>query len=308
MNLYAILHFIFWVMFGIGIILVSNNAIYNNKRKNILTKFNKNEDIGESNFDLFLDKFSFIVKQEKEYSRIIKIIQDKHNPRYYTRLSLLCAILGVTFSLYMNNLYILFPLVIVTFQVPSLILEIKLNTQLKKYDKQISFFLQRFITEYTTIGNVTNALIKVLDKLEKPLKPQIEILINELNSGIPPEKAFQSLSDRSSNKNLLIFSQLMIMHHSLGSNFVEEISKTIQNMRDESMMKEENSTELSMIRLANILLNLSIPFFYIAVKYLNPQDTLVFTNTSDGKKIILFVVCTSMFSLIMGNKMSKIKI
>lgn len=308
MNIQALLHLFFWVLLGIGIMLFVNSKHQIDKRKNILSRLTKKEVLDRSGFDRFLDRFEFIKKQEEQYTKTIKMIQDKHPARYYTKLSIFCVLLGIGFSLYMNNLYIVLPLTIVTYQAPGLWLEIKLNSRLKKYDKQILSFLQSFITEYTTIKNVHNTLVKVLDTLETPLKPQIELLVNELNSGITPEEAFQGLSDRSSNKNLLIFSQLMIMHYKYGSQFIDEVSKTIQNIRDESMMKEENATELSMVRMANIVLNLSTPIFYIVVKYINPQDSLVYTTTSDGKKIILFVVCTSLFSLIMGNRMSKIKL
>ena len=71
------------------------------------------------------------------------------------------------------------------------------------------------------------------------------------------------------------------------------------------ILLEANTTELSSMRLINIVMNALVPVVYISNRFINPTDAKIFVETGVGKGIIFGVVIACSISLYLGKKITE---
>lgn len=290
-----------------GILMVVYGVLSENieRRKNILHKINSKLDIYKGALDQVLDSIDFIVKKERELDKRMAVLDVKYTARTLTKLKLLGVLIAVLISIHLHNFLAFFPLLLICISLPENYVEAKINNKLKLFDDQVLEAFQIFITDYTTTKSVQKTLNNICPKLKYPLRREFELLARKLNAGMNVEECFLSFAERTQNKWIMIFSQLMITYFRNGGDFTPHLLNITHNITSERILKEQNNTELSLLRTLNILMNALIPIAYISNYYINPQNASVFITTTGGRIVIFIVLMASLLSLYLGKKITE---
>ena len=300
---YNITHIMFLLT---GILMISYSAVGRKieRSKSIISgRARRNQRVGF--LDELLDKSEFIRKHEAEFSKQASVLDIEHDARRYTKIKIYSGLAGVALSIYLRNIYIAIPLAIIGINIPTTIIEMRLKKRIALFNDQILEAFQIFITEYTTTRSVQKTIVEICPKLKNPLRKEFERLGRKLNSGEPVEESFLEFAERTQNKWTLIFAQMMITYFRNGGDFTEQLLNITKNITDEKILLEANTTELSSMRLINIVMNALVPVVYISNRFINPTDAKIFVETGVGKGIIFGVVIACSISLYLGKKITE---
>lgn len=294
-----------YIFFVLGVLLVCYGILGGiiERRNTILARVTEKR-IYKGLLDATLDRISFVVRAEVELDKKIAVLGVEYNARTLTKARLLGAIIGLFFSVLLQNLYIVPILLIIGGSLPVTIMEMKAHKRMRVYNNQILEALQIFITEFTTIQSVQKTIVDICPKLKDPLRKEFELLARRLNSGINADEAFLAFANRTQNKWTMIFSQMMITYFRNGGDFTPHLLNITRSITDEKVLAEQNHTELSSLRLVNLAMNALVPVVFGINWVINPDTATVFTETDAGRLIILFVVIGSFISLYFGKKIT----
>lgn len=289
---------VFFIFYGLYLKKIQN-------KNSILSSVNNSRNFYKGFIDNVLDKIPFLVKEEEKTNKYMITISDKINVRTFTKIKLFGILLSFGIAIYFKNLLSFVPLVMIFWNLPNFLFEFIANKRMRHFEDQFIDALQIFITDFTTIKSVRKSLTNITPQLKNPLKEEFERLNRELNSGESIEKSFVSFAERTKNKWVLVFSQLMITYFRIGGDITEQVMNITKRINAEKINDEENTTELSMLRMLNIVLNMLVPVIYGISMWLNPEDTAVFINTAQGQLVILAVLCSCVLSLWIGKKITQ---
>ncbi len=293
-----------FVLFGLLLISISIVGRAIEKRKNIITRLTEKRK-GVGFIDRLLDKINFIQKYEEEFRKKIAVLDMDYNVRLFTKIKILCGLIGVLISIYLRNVFVTIPLVLICINIPTTFIDMRVKKRLALYNDQILEAFQIFITEYTTTRSVQKTIVNICPKLKNPLRKEFERLGRKLNSGEPVEECFTEFAERTQNKWTLIFAQMMIIYFRNGGDFTEQLLNITKNITSEKILTEANMTELSSMRIINIAMNALVPVVYISNKFINPDDAKVFVETPLGRMIMFGVVMACSISLYLGKKITE---
>lgn len=294
-----------FVLLGILLVLFGILNARAQRKKSVLGELLKQNRQAKKNIvDKLLDRIPYIVEKERKLDAQISVLNVKYKARVFTLLELLGVVLAVIVSIYLKNVLIVVPMAIIGFIVPVSFVEIKIRKKFKMFDDQILEAFQLFITEYTTIGNVQKTITNICPKIKYPLRNEFERLGRKLNSGEPVEECFLDFAHRTNNTWTMVFAQMMITYFRTGGDFVPHLYSITENINNEKLLAEQNSTELSSLRIVNMVLNALVPVAFVISRVINPEDTKVFTTTFAGKAIIFGVVIGCLISLVVGKKIT----
>lgn len=293
-----------FVLLGIIMIVYGILGARIDRKKTILHRFSKKAE-GKSFLDDWLDVIKFVRKSEEKIDLQLSILDMKVSGRTFTKLKLAAAFVGIAFSLYMKNWMIIVPMILISIQFPLMVVDLRVKRRLKVFNDQVLEAFQVFITDYTTSQSVQKTLINIIPKLRDPLKKEFERLSRNLHSGVPIEEAFMEFAERTQNKWVMIFSQMIITYYRQGGDFAEHLMKITRSITGEKILEEQNSTELASVSILNYVLNALVPIAYIMNRWMNPQDAAIFTETSSGRMIIFGITISTLISLMMGKKIMK---
>ncbi len=296
--------FIVFLLLGILMIVYSQVGKSIERRKNIIAERRSGKKQKVGFLDQILDKSEFMRRYEDQFRKRVSVLDIEYDARKYTKLKLYSGLAGILVAIYLKNIYVVIPLILIGTSIPTAIIEMKIKKRVSLFNDQILEAFQMFITEYTTTRSVQRTIVDIGPKLKNPLRKEFERLARKLNSGEPVEECFVEFAERTQNKWTLIFAQLMITYFRNGGDFTEQLLNITKSITNEKILDETNSTELSSMRIINIAMNALVPIAYISNKFINPQDANVFVETGIGKTIMFCVVIACSISLYIGKKIT----
>lgn len=299
-----IITIVVFIILGILFILFGIVGDILRKKKNILIIPEKRSATDKDLLDRILDRIDFVVKREEEIDKKIAIL-DANDARTLTKFELLGMFIGILISIYLRNVLVVVPLTILCTNIPFACIEARINRKLKQLNDQVLEAFQLFITEYTTTRSVQKTITEICPKLKYPLRKEFELLARKLNSGVSIEEAFLSFAERTQNKWIMVFSQLMITYFRNGGDFIPHLLNITEYITSEKILAEQNITELSSLRWLNIGMNILVPIAYISNMFINPENARVFIETPQGRILMFFIVMSSMLSLYLGKKITR---
>lgn len=295
---------IVFVILGILMVLYGIMGDMVEKRKSILKRVS-DQPFYKGVLDQILDSIDFIIEREKRLDKKMAVLDVKYTARTLTKLEILGVLVAILISIHLKNILVVIPLSIICANLPVAYVEMKINNKIRLFDDQVLEALQLFITEYTTTKSVQKTIVEICPKLKYPLRREFELLARKLNSGANIEESFLSFAERTQNKWLMVFSQMMITYFRLGGDFTPHLLSITQNITNEKILNEQNNTELVFLRWLNIAMNALVPVAYISNRFVNPQNANVFVETPLGRMLMFAVVTGSLISLYLGKKISE---
>lgn len=265
----------------------------------------------KSQLDLLLDKITAIQKLEKRLRIGMALLDSKHTERDIVKYGLLLGVGGlITGIVFLKNYVAALPLAFVGFYLPLYYIEsVQVDKRRALLNDQLKESFQNFLTEYTTVGSVEQALYSVCETLPDPIRGEYERLSRKINSGANTGDKFAEcmyeFAERLQNKWARLFAELMVMNNRTGAAFEKQLEMITHSMNEEVIMKETNSTELSGVSTVNFVLNLCVPIVFVINRFLNPEGNKLFTTTPQGKTIVVYIIIASIISLTAGSQMKK---
>lgn len=298
------LGYILFVLLGLLFVVYGRIGASIEKRRSILGDMTTNKQ-AVGFLDLLLNKIPFIVRYEENLDKRLDLLELNYTARKLMKVKIAFGFSGVLLAIHLRNAMAVIPLVIIFINVPTTFIEMRVKKRLHLYDEQILESFQLFISEFTTTKSVQKTIVAISPKLNYPIRKEFERLGRKLNSGESPESCFMDFAERTENKWTMIFSQMLITYFETGADFSDQLLNITTNITDEKILEQQNDTELSSIRLTNIVMNALVPVAYIAARIINPEDSRVFVETPTGKFIMFGVVMAILISLTLGQKISE---
>lgn len=288
----------------VGLLLLVYGAILRTaaKRRTILHKGNKASIVGA--LDLILNKIPFIVAKEARLDKKISVLDVSYTARTITKMEVTAAFVGLLVVFHLQNLMVLIPILIVCINIPHSFVEMKITKKIKLFNDQVLDAFQLFVTEYTTTKSVKTSIVNICPRLKYPLRKEFERLGRKLNSGENVDECFLDFASRTQNKWTMIFAQMMMTFFRNGGEFTEQLMTITKSITDEKILAEQNTTELSSMRLMNYAMNVLVPLAYVANRIISPENSRIFVETPTGKIIIFGVSIACLISLYLGKKIS----
>ena len=297
------LGYILFILLGVSFVVLGLLGRSIEKRISIIGERVKNQK-AKGFIDNLLDGFSFITKSEDKLNTRLNILEIKTDARAITKSKIVFGIVGVAVGIYLKNYLATVPIVLILTSIPTSLIDYKVRKRLELYDEQILDAFQLFVTEFTTTKSVQNTLTNITPKLKYPIRREFERLGLQLNSGSNPETSFLEFADRTQNKWTMIFSQMLITYFETGFDFIDQLLDMTSSITNERVLKQQNNTELSTMRLSNMAMNALVPVAYFSNKLMNPQGARVFVDTSGGRTIMFLVTVAVFVSLYIGKKIT----
>lgn len=293
---------LFILILGVLITKADKKKIYVSTT-NAVKKEKKNKK--KNFFDRLLDSLWFVANKEKEWKPRIVMSGYHLTVRQFTKIRIVCILIGVAISLFLNNILVMIPMCIILYVTPGYFVNRRAKKREMKFETQLLDNFQIFVTDFVSTKNVQMAVFNMTKKSIEPLKTEWEILSRSLNSGIPFDTAFVNFADRTGSKWSRIFAQIMISYYNQGNDFTEQLMALTGKMNDEKIMIQTNQTEISSMVTLNIIMNISVPIVYIFNKIMQPEASAAFSDTLQGRIIILLITCTCGLSLYLCHKLQE---
>lgn len=271
--------------------------LYLNSRSNNL--LNKSMKIKKKGLiDNVLDKAKFITDLEKANELKLELVGAKFSPREFTKILFsLTFLIGLSLSLVIGNIVFAPLLMIITYFIPVMILDLSTKKKKLKMEEQLGVAIRFFNTEYITTKSIPTSISNIIPKLSNPIKGEFEKLLRELLTG-KTEDAFNNFAKRLDNKFSYVFAKLIISQSSRGAGFGEYLISVSEDIMEEQTFYKENISELTMTRTVNVILNVVLLVSVFLVSIIPGMKS--YFITSQGQFILVFAMITSFLSIILG--------
>lgn len=163
---------------------------------------------------------------------------------------------------------------------------------LKKKDlleKQLIPAIQVFLSEFGSLPNIVSALSKTLIKVDEPLKEELDRLVRDMNSGRGTEEALFSFAQRVQSPWAYRLAHILNLRINKGINISPMLFNLYLDMKTKVVKEKERSMEGIGVRLESYLLYVFIPIMYYMAVKINPQTHYLLTQTSEGRKVMLYL-------------------
>lgn len=191
---------------------------------------------------------------------------------------------------YLNNLSTAVPLGLGGLLIPWLYMSFFVVRKEALLERQFIPMIQHFISEYSSLANITAALNNTLVKLDNPLKEEVARLINDLNSGRSTEEAFFSFAEHLNSKWGFRFAHILNFRVNKGIPINVMLFNLYMDMKTKVVKEKERNMESIGVRMESYMLYLAIPAMYLLASKINPQSHYLLTQTPEGKKMMLYIV------------------
>lgn len=173
---------------------------------------------------------------------------------------------------------------------------------------QLEHAIHLFITEYSTLPNITSVFTIISSKLEAPLRFEVEQLIRELNSGRAKEDALFSFARRLNSKGSYRLAHILNLRLNNGVQIENMLFNLYMDLKTSKVKEKERSMESIAVRLESCMIYLFIPVMYLLALKISPYSHRLLTQTPEGKKIMFLIVLFLVIGLISTVKSGSSKI
>lgn len=275
---------IFTIIYGLGQIIIRRRSI-----KERFLQPEKDEQIGQVYYRLL---------SRSEFHRFRDFIEEKAEfagkdwtLRTYLIYSFIAASIGGGFAVvYLKNIAAAFPLGIVFWLTPLLYLNHTAARKQAMMEKQFLPAVQKFITEYGTINNITSVILSIEGQIASPLKDEFARLGRELNSGAPADKTFLSFARRLNNPWAYRFAHILNLRVTRGVEITPMLFSLLMDMKTNVIKEKERSMEMVGVKAETYAIYLAIPLMYSFTSKVNPNAHYLLTQTSEGKRAMFIVI------------------
>ena len=263
-------------------------------------------------FSYLLDKLHLFKKSRLKYDKYLFT-----NNYYLTKnidyislkiiiniLAIFISLIFLLFSFSYYNLVIILLFIILVNLIIELILKYYISYYYKLLNKELINMI-RTINSSLSVGlNITQALNNAKQSTSQLLSGEIDLIINDINSGISIEKAFDHLYNRVKSNNVLYLSTILSVLSKSGGTILNTFQILEEDYEKKIKRQRTINNLLFPYRFIFNFLGL-LPLFVITYRLIINNDLLItifnsFYNTSLLVLLIIYNVC---YFIIINNLM-----
>jgi len=212
--------------------------------------------------------------------------------------TLACALIGIFVSImYLNNVLVAVPLSLTAALIPWGTLMFFAGRKRNMIDNLLDPVIQLFISEYNSYNNIIVALNNIVPKIEGPLREEFSRLSRELNSGRNYIETLTDFALRLDNHWVYKFSHILSIRLTKGLEISEMLLSLLMEIKTRKVQIKQRKAEIIGVKAEHYLLYLATPLMYIFASRVNPKAHYLLTQTSQGKKLMFFIVVSLLISI-----------
>lgn len=187
-------------------------------------------------------------------------------------IALALAVVGAfSATLLLHTSYLVFPLALLGFAVPFVVLRHKRNGRLKKFEEQFPEALDLIARSLKAGHAFASGLKMVADELPEPVGPEFRITFDEQNFGLPLKDALNNLTERVPILDVRFFATAVMIQRETGGNLAEILENLAHVVRERFKILRQVRVYTAHGRFTGYVL-LALPVFLaIALMFINPD-------------------------------------
>ncbi|NTW06151.1 MAG: hypothetical protein HGA27_08565 [Peptococcaceae bacterium] len=159
-----------------------------------------------------------------------------------------------------------------------------------RIDQQVQLMLQLLAEIYNISDNLAQALEKVVDSCQEPLRGELSKLILNINTNGDLHDSMLEFAANIDNKDVNIFVHGIILANQFGADCGEVISRNAEVIRERIMLREELENETKGKKAIIIIFMILLPAIFIWLFFGFSDAKTVFTDNGKGKHLLVVLL------------------
>ncbi|QAT39221.1 type II secretion system F family protein [Clostridium sp. JN-9] len=191
---------------------------------------------------------------------------------------------------------------------PGIWLKNKRKLRLQKFNDALPDMINTIISSLKSGFSIGQAMKTVAEESERPVKDEINVLLNELNYGITMDEALDNLNNRMPSVDLDLMVRAILIQRQVGGN-LSSILETIANtIMERKRLERRVRTLTAQGRLSGKIIGV-LPFLFGLFIYLiNPEYITDFLGNTIGKIAISIGILCALAGYMIINRITKIEV
>ena len=299
--------FLIWVVYYISSIRLANRI------KNTTIKSSKNES------NSFIDDIVNWYKKEKKrvVSKLLKKnIDDREREKVLCTAidSITCSISLILVYLFLSLFYLIIPSFSIIFLVfliglliPNIFKLLKQEYNKKQIEKNLLKVITLINNGLASGKTIRESIESTKDKLDGPIKKEIEEVIYDLEHGLSLEVAFTRMQRRTEVEDIIYLTTTLSMLSKTGGNIVLMFDYLEKLFTTRTKLDQELKATVASSRLVFIIMSIIPVVVFIGMMMIYPNYLVMFATSALAKLLGMLIVSLYIFYIMIIRRIMKIE-
>lgn len=210
-------------------------------------------------------------------------------------------IVGAGFGLFIGNEILAVAGLSLGYLLPRYILSVMVERRRNAISMQLESAMNTIASSFDVHGNVLEAFRASIPVMESPIKDEFQRVVQEVESGVPLEKALLDMEKRVGRKELVMFNRVAVVAENAGGRAGDILQKCARVVAENRLLKSDLETEVTQVkqdtRIMFSLTLVSLIFFRIT-----NSELFDFYQKIEGKIVMLILLGLAVVVTIIANK------
>ncbi len=156
----------------------------------------------------------------------------------------------------------------------------------QKLLRQMPPFLQALANALEAGYTLPKAFVFIVNDLEAPLKPEIEMVVRQLELHLPLPEALEALADRLNAPDISFFVQSTKLHYSIGGNLIILFKKIANLIEMRHKLEQDLKTFTSQGRISGLMIASLWFISLLLFSIIAPTHLQILFHTSQGQTML----------------------
>lgn len=194
------------------------------------------------------------------------------------------------------------------FLYPKLLLSVKRNKRIRKFNDQLQDMITTIISSMRAGYSFNQALKSVAEESSYPMNKEIETVLKEMQYGISTEDTLHHLYERVPSKDLDIMIQAILIQRQVGGNLATVLSIIVDTIRERQKIQAQIKTLTAQGRMSGVVIGI-LPFALGTLLYMiQPSYIGLFFTDKIGIVLLSAALGSGILGFLLIQKIIKIEV
>ncbi|WP_169331992.1 type II secretion system F family protein [Desulfurispora thermophila] len=239
-------------------------------------------------------------------------IRRAHNAGWYIRpsevvgIAVVSGAVGAGFGMFLGNEYVSLAGLSLGYYMPQLILASMEKKRRDAITLQLESAMNSISSAMDVVGNVMDAWKTSIPVMESPIKDEFVRVVQEVESGVPLEKALVDMEDRVKKKELAMFNRVTVIAEEAGGKTGAIMQKCARLIAENRIQKAELEAELVQVR-QDTRMMFGVFLTILSAFRVMGSSLFTFYQTFYGKIVMFALIGMALFIVFLADKSTKVK-
>lgn len=176
------------------------------------------------------------------------------------------------------------------YSIPRLVLGVLVRRRTRKFHEQLPDAITMIANATGSGAGIPEALRLVAKQLDAPMSEELQLLLQDRDTGKSIEEAFDRLSRRIPIEDLKIFTMVMKLTSRTGGNISEALQRLAETVRNRFVIEKKVESITAQARFGALAIS-AIPFvIFIVINLINPELMAPIRGTLFGLVVLIVVL------------------